>query len=135
MISEIKVVTESIKKRDRNSRYKKYSHGVPRGGSVSYVSNFSSGHDLTDRESEPHIGLFTVSTEPTLDPLSLPLPCFLSLSLSLKNKLKKCIYSHGNNNSSVDLCNSPLDLAEKRTVELEEESEEVTETIDSHKES
>ena len=40
-------------------------------------------------------------------------------------------YSHGNKNSSVDVWNRSLDSAKKRTVELEEKSEEVTQ---SHKE-
>ena len=49
---------------------------------------FSSGHDLTVREFEPHIGLFADSVEPALDSLSPslsapPLLTFLhSLSLS-----------------------------------------------------
>ena len=38
---------------------------------LSQVSNFSSGHDLTFPEFEPHIGLSAVSVEPASDPLSL----------------------------------------------------------------
>ena len=34
------------------------------GGSVSWASNFSSGHDLTVREFEPHVGLCADSSEP-----------------------------------------------------------------------
>ena len=48
--------------------------------------DFGSGHDLTVRETEPHIGLCVDSAEPAWDalylPLSLPLPCSPSLSLS-----------------------------------------------------
>ena len=33
-------------------------------GSVGWVASFSSGHDLTVREFEPHIGLFADSLEP-----------------------------------------------------------------------
>ena len=44
---------------------------------------FSSGHDLTVYELEPHIGLCAHSAEPVWDSLSLLLSC--SLSLSLKN--------------------------------------------------
>ena len=46
---------------------------------------FCSGHDLTDREFEPCIGLRSVSEEPAWDSLSLPgtPPLVLSLSLSL----------------------------------------------------
>ena len=60
------------------------------GGSVSWASNFSSGHDLTVPEFEPCIGLCAVSAEPALDPLtpslSAPHPFACSLSPSLKNK-------------------------------------------------
>ena len=34
--------------------------------------DFSSGHDLTVRELEPHVGLCAVSAKPALDPLALP---------------------------------------------------------------
>ena len=54
--------------------------------------DFGSGHDLTVREFEPHVGLGADSTEPASDslclPLSLPLSRLCSLSLS-QNKLKK----------------------------------------------
>ena len=50
--------------------------------------DFGSGHNLTFYEFEPHIGLHADSAEPDWDsfspPLSLPLPCFPSPSLSLK---------------------------------------------------
>ena len=53
--------------------------------------NFSSGHDLTIREFEPHKGLSAVSWEPALDPLSsslsAPPPLTLALSLSLSQKI------------------------------------------------
>ena len=48
--------------------------------------DFSSGHDHPFCGIEPHIGLHTDSTEPSWDPLSLPLPCLCSFSLS-QNKL------------------------------------------------
>ena len=41
---------------------------------------FDSGHDLTVREFEPHVGLCADSVEPAWDSVSL------SLSLSLKKK-------------------------------------------------
>ena len=49
---------------------------------------FSSVHDLTIREFEPHMGLCADGAEPAWDfslplSLSLPLPSLLSLSLSL----------------------------------------------------
>ena len=67
------------------------------GGSVSWASNFSSGHDLMVRGFEPHVGLCADSSEPGAClgfcvSLSLSAPfllmlCFgLSLSLSLKYK-------------------------------------------------
>ena len=65
------------------------------GGSVSWVSNFGSGRDLTVHEFQPHIGLSAVRAEPASDPLSPsrsappPLAPSLSLSLSLKNKHDK----------------------------------------------
>ena len=48
--------------------------------------DFSSGHDLTVFEIEPHVGLYDDSAEPTLNSLSLPLSLPLPHSLSLKNK-------------------------------------------------
>ena len=53
--------------------------------------DFSSGHDLTVHEFEPHIGLCADSVEPAWDSpflsLSVPLPLMLSLSLKInKNK-------------------------------------------------
>ena len=71
------------------------------GGSVGKASNFGSGHDLMVCEFEPHTGLFAVSTELVLDPLSLSLSlslsclCFLSLSnINLKKRYDTC-YSKG----------------------------------------
>ena len=66
------------------------------GGSVSSVSSFSSGHDLTTRELEPCIGFCADSSEPgaasdSVTPsLSLPLPnsCSVSVSLSKINNKK-----------------------------------------------
>ena len=52
--------------------------------------DLSSGHDLTFREFEPLIARCAGNAEPAWDPLSVPPPCCLSLSLSLKrNTLKK----------------------------------------------
>ena len=42
------------------------------GGSVGWPSDFTSGHDLTVFEFEPHIGLSAVSTESASDPQSSP---------------------------------------------------------------
>ena len=44
--------------------------------------DFGSGHDLTVRDMEPHVGLCAESAEPAWDSLSLslPLPCSLCLS-------------------------------------------------------
>ena len=47
------------------------------------ILDFSVGHDLRIQEFEPLVGLGTDSTEPAWDPLSLPLPCLCSPSLSL----------------------------------------------------
>ena len=62
------------------------------GSSVSWASDFSSGHDLMVPEFEPRIGLCANSLEsvsdsvsPSLSDLSLLMLC-LCLSLSLKNK-------------------------------------------------
>ena len=44
--------------------------------------DFSSGHDLTVHEIEPHVRLCAGSTEPTWDSLSLSLSVSFSLSLS-----------------------------------------------------
>ena len=59
------------------------------GGSVSGVSDFSSGHDLTAREFEPCIRLCADSSEPGA--------CFifwvsLSLSLSAPSPLMLCLF-------------------------------------------
>ena len=70
------------------------THDVGRlGGSVGWASDFGSGHDLTVREFEPHIGLCADSSEPgacfrfcvslSLS-LSDPPPFMLCLSLSQK---------------------------------------------------
>ena len=58
------------------------------GGSVGWASSFSSGHDLTAHEFEPHVGLCADSSEPRACfgfcvSLSLCLCLSLSLSLSL----------------------------------------------------
>ena len=54
---------------------------------------FSSGHDLTVSEFEPHVGLCADRSEPAWDslslPLSLPLPRSLSLSQNKEINLKK----------------------------------------------
>ena len=63
------------------------------GGSVSWTSDFGSGHDLTVHGFEPHIGLCADRSEPgacfgfyvSLFLCSSPIH---TLSLSLKNKLK-----------------------------------------------
>ena len=58
--------------------------------------NFSSGHDLRVCGFEPRIGLCADSAEPAWDslslPLSLPLPCLLSLSLKIHTLKKKRTY-------------------------------------------
>ena len=72
-----------------SQKLREESVSVHLGGSVSKVSDFSSGHDLAVPEFEPHFGLSAVSTEPASDPLSslfLPLPHILSLSLSKIDK-------------------------------------------------
>ena len=56
------------------------------GGSVSWASDFSSGHDLAVREFEPHIGLWADSSEPGA--------CFkfyVTLSLSAPSLLTLCL--------------------------------------------
>ena len=60
------------------------------GGPVGWASDFSSGHDLTVSEFEPHIRLTAVSAELASYPLSpsLSAPPSLVLSLSL-SKIKK----------------------------------------------
>ena len=53
------------------------------------MSDFSSGHDLTVGEFEPHVGLTAISVESSLDPrspTSLSAPPLLMLSLSKINK-------------------------------------------------
>ena len=39
------------------------------GGSVSEVSDFTSGHDIMVRGFEPRAGLYAVSTKPASDPV------------------------------------------------------------------
>ena len=53
---------------------------------------FGSGHELTVRGIEPHMGLHAVSTGPVWDSLcpSLGLSVSLSLSLCLSLKINKC---------------------------------------------
>ena len=73
--------------------YQGYNKGYL-GGSVVYVSDFSSGHDLIVCEFEPHVRLCADSSEPgeTSDfvshSLSAPLLLMLCLSLSL-SKINK----------------------------------------------
>ena len=74
------------------SHFTQKSHGTGRlGGSVGGASDFGSGHDLTVREFEPHVGLCADSSEPGACfrfcvSLSLcPSPAH-ALSLTLKNK-------------------------------------------------
>ena len=67
------------------NKHLKYKLGCL-GGSVSKVSNFGSGHDLTVREFEPYIGLCADSSEPGA--------CFgfcVSFSLSAPPRLKLCL--------------------------------------------
>ena len=62
------------------------------GGLPRCASDFGSGHDLIVREFKPRIGLSAVTTESSLDPLSLSLSAptshshVLTLSLSLSQK-------------------------------------------------
>ena len=59
--------------------------------SVKCPFQLRSGHDLTVRGLEPSMDLSAVRTEPASDPLSpslsLPLPCLLPSSPSVKNKV------------------------------------------------
>ena len=65
------------------------------GGSVGWVSDFGSGHDVTVHEFETHVRLCADSSEPGACfrfclPLSLSLPCLLSHSLPLSlSKINK----------------------------------------------
>ena len=64
------------------------------GGSVGEVSDFGSGHDVTVRDFEPHMGLSVVSAQGPFQilcpPVSLPLPrLLLTLSPSKVNIKKK----------------------------------------------
>ena len=70
---------------------KKKVHQGFLGGSVSWASDFGSGHDLMVCGFQPHTGLCIVSEEPASDPLSLTLsaPSPLIDSLFLKYFLKK----------------------------------------------
>ena len=70
--------------------FKNFSCGCL-GGSVSWTSNFGSGHDLTVCESETCIRLTAVSMELSTDPLSSSLfaPPLLIFSLSKINKTLK----------------------------------------------
>ena len=71
---------------------KKYMQGAWAAQWVKHLTlDFGSGHDLAVCRFEPHIGLCADSVEPAWDsvsclPLSLPLPCLFSLSLSLSQK-------------------------------------------------
>ena len=58
------------------------------GGSVGWMFDFGSGHDLTIHKFELRNGLSAnVSVEPAADPLSTPAPCPSPAgALSLKNK-------------------------------------------------
>ena len=63
----------------------------PLGGLVGEAADFGSGHDLAVCEFEPRVGLCADGSEPGACfrfclPLSLPLPCSGSVSLSLSNK-------------------------------------------------
>ena len=73
------------------------------GGSIGYVSNFGSGHDLVVHRFEPHVRLCADSSEPGayfMDSVSLSLcpsptrtlSLSLSLSLSKINKTLKKIF-------------------------------------------
>ena len=55
-------------------------------GSVSWASDFGSGHDLMVHEFKLHIGLIAVNTEPALDPLSPSLSLSHSRSVCLSQK-------------------------------------------------
>ena len=64
-----------------------YQRGAWVAQSVKHLTlDFSSGQDLVVHETEPHVGLCAISTEPAWDSLSpslslsLPSSCFLSLS-------------------------------------------------------
>ena len=76
------------------SQLKRYliERGEHLGGSVIFLSDFGSGHDLAVCGFEPPIRLATGSAKPALNSLSsclsAPPQLTLSLSLSLKNKNK-----------------------------------------------
>ena len=57
-------------KMDRVSVFKELLVEGHPGGSVSWASDFGSGHDLVVHEFEPHLGLAALGTEPASDPLS-----------------------------------------------------------------
>ena len=59
------------------------------GGSVSWASDFGSGHDLVVHEFEPHIRLAAISEKPALDPLSSPL--YLSPTCSCQRTCACCL--------------------------------------------
>ena len=62
------------------------------GGSVGWVSDFSSGHDLVVREFKPRVGgsvLTAQNLEPALDVVSPSLPLPHSRSVSKMNKRHK----------------------------------------------
>ena len=74
------------------------------GGSVGWVSHFGSGHDLTVRGFEPHIGLCADSSEPgacfwfsVSFSLSAPPPFVHMLSLSFPLSLSKIDFKKNNN--------------------------------------
>ena len=52
------------------------------GGSVSYSSDFGSGHDFLVHESKPHIRLSADSAEPALDSFSPSISALPLISLS-----------------------------------------------------
>ena len=59
------------------------------GGSVAFVSDYSSGHDLMVHGFKPRSRLSAVSTEPALDPVSRSLCPSPTCAHSLKNKTLK----------------------------------------------
>ena len=75
------------------------------GGSVGWASNFSSGHDLTALEFEPHVRLWADGSEPGawLDSVSpslsapplLTLSFFLLQKLNIKKRRRRRRYSAG----------------------------------------
>ena len=74
------------------------------GGSVGWVSDFGSGHDLTVCEFEPRIRLTAVSMEPASDPLfpSLSAPALFALSLSQNKKNMQKILENSRGRGHLD---------------------------------